>query len=57
MSRKTLVWLGLGIGSTVGSVLPGWWGGNILYSISSIFFSGVGGVLGIWLGWKAADFF
>lgn len=57
MSRKTLVWIGLGVGSTVGSLIPALWGGSALISISSIFFSGVGGILGIWAGWKAADYF
>jgi len=57
MSRKTLVWIGLGVGSTVGSFIPGLWGGNVLISISSIFFSGVGGIVGIWAGWKVANYF
>jgi len=56
MSRKTLVWIGLGVGSTVGSLIPALWGGNALVSISSIFFSGVGSIVGIWAGWKLGDY-
>jgi len=57
MSRKTLVWIGLGVGSTVGSVIPMLWGASAIMSFSSILLSGIGGILGIWAGWKMADYF
>ena len=57
MSRKTLIWIGLGVGSTVGSIIPELWGSSAFLSMSSIFLSGVGGILGIWAGWKMADYF
>ena len=50
MERK-FVWLGLFVGSTVGSFLPELWGGGLL-SFSSIFWSFVGGIVGIWAGYK-----
>jgi len=57
MSRKTLVWIGLGVGSTVGSIIPMFWGADGLISMSSVFLSAVGGVVGIWAGWKASNYF
>ena len=46
-----LVWLGLFVGSTVGSLIPLLWGAS-MFSISSIILSAVGGIVGIWLTWK-----
>ncbi|MDE2188407.1 MAG: hypothetical protein KGJ35_01615 [Patescibacteria group bacterium] len=58
MSRKTLIWIGLMVGSTVGSCIPMLWQGtNGLLSMSSIFLSAVGGIAGIWAGFKVADYF
>ena len=42
------------VGSTIGGFIPDLWGAGI-FSISSIFFSGVGALLGIWLGWKVSE--
>ena len=49
MSRS-LIWLGLFIGSTVGSLVPEAWGAD-LFSFSSILCSAIGGIGGIWLGY------
>lgn len=57
MSRKTLIWIGMGIGSTVGSLIPALWGDAALISLSSILLSAAGGILGIWAGFKASDYF
>lgn len=51
MESKQLIWVGLFVGSTVGSFLPALWGGDLL-SFSSIIFSGIGGIVGIYLGFK-----
>lgn len=51
MSQKSLIWIGLFIGSTIGSFVPELWGGGML-SISSIIFSTIGGIVGIYLGFK-----
>lgn len=53
MSRKLVIWFGLFAGSTVGGLVPLIWGGSLL-SISSIFWGGVGGIVGIWLSWQYA---
>jgi len=41
------------LGSSVGSYAPALWGGS-LFSMSSILFGGLGGLVGIWLGYKFA---
>lgn len=51
MSSKTLIWGGLFVGSTVGSFLPYFWnGGFFSYTI----FGAIGGIGGIWIGFKLA---
>ena len=54
MNRKTAIWGGMLIGSTVGSFVPLLWGASAL-SISSILLSAVGGVVGIWAGLRLSD--
>jgi hypothetical protein len=49
MSSKTLIWIGVFVGSTIGSLIPELWGAGML-SFSSIIFSTLGGLAGIWLG-------
>jgi hypothetical protein len=46
-----LIWIGLSIGSTLGSYLPTIWGAGV-FSFASLFGSALGGILGIWLGYK-----
>jgi hypothetical protein len=55
MSRKTIIWIGMSIGSVVGGYIPNLWGANFL-SMSSIFLTAVGGIAGIWLGFKLSDY-
>jgi len=42
------------IGSTVGGFIPTLWGAGFL-SISSVFLTAVGGILGIWMGFKLSN--
>lgn len=51
MSRKSAIFWGMTFGSLVGGYIPALWGGDA-FSISGIVWSGVGGILGIWLGFK-----
>lgn len=51
MNSRGLIWLGLFIGSTIGGYIPSLWGASFL-SFSSVILSAVGGVIGIWLGYK-----
>jgi hypothetical protein len=54
MSRKTLIWIGLTVGSAVGGYLPALWGGNLI-SLTSVALSAVGGIVGIWLGYRFGE--
>jgi len=48
---KKLVWIGLIIGSAIGNMLPVLWGGDAI-SVSGFLFSGIGGLAGIWVGYR-----
>jgi hypothetical protein len=52
--RSKLIWLGLFVGSTIGGFLPSLWGDS-LFSLSSVILTAVGGLVGIWLGFKLSD--
>jgi hypothetical protein len=51
MSLKSIVLLGMLVGSTIGGLVPILWGAEIL-SFSSILGNLIGGFLGIWGGYK-----
>ena len=51
MNTKSLIWIGVFVGSGVGGMLPLLWGGDA-FGISSIFWSMIGGLAGIWGGFK-----
>lgn len=50
MTKKTLIWIGLTVGSLAGAYLPVLWGGDVI-SFSSVMLSAVGGFAGIWFGY------
>lgn len=51
MEGKSLIWLGMAAGSTVGGLIPALWGAGFT-SFSSIILAGIGGFAGIWVGFK-----
>lgn len=51
---KTFIMTGLILGSIAGGYLPMLWGGSV-FSFSSLFLSGAGALVGIWLGFKIAQ--
>jgi hypothetical protein len=51
MTTKTMVWIGLFIGSTIGGYLPAFFGASV-FSGWSILGSTLGGALGIWAGYR-----
>ncbi len=53
--NKLLIGLGMFLGSTIGSYVPILWGGSLM-SVISIFFSVVGGVFGIWIGYQLSKY-
>lgn len=54
MERSKLVWLGLAVGSTIGGFIPSIWNAGI-FSMSGVFTTAIGGIAGIWLGWKLGE--
>ena len=54
MNAKPFIWVGVVIGSTLGGLLPELWHASWL-SFSGIIFSTIGGLIGIWAGWKFAE--
>lgn len=53
---KTFIWLGAFVGSTVGGMVPQLWGAG-MFSSSGVILSVVGGLLGIWGGYRLARMF
>ena len=51
MSQKSVIWIGMFVGSAIGGYAPILWGGS-LFSFTSIILTAVGGILGIYLGFK-----
>jgi hypothetical protein len=50
---KTFITTGLIVGSLAGGYVPVLWGGSV-FSISSLLFSALGALAGIWVGFKIA---
>jgi hypothetical protein len=55
MSSKKLIWIGMFIGSTIGGMLPALWGDD-LFSMWGLLFSLIGGIAGIWGGYRVAKY-
>lgn len=51
MNSKMFIWVGLFLGSIIGAYIPLLWGAGAL-SLSAVFTSAAGSILGIWLGYK-----
>ena len=51
MNARVLIMICVVVGSTLGGYIPALWGAGGL-TLASVFFGGVGGVLGIWAGYK-----
>jgi uncharacterized membrane protein YeaQ/YmgE (transglycosylase-associated protein family) len=52
---KSLIGFGFIVGSTVGGFVPSAWGDNNFFSMSGILLSVVGGVAGIWAGYRLSQ--
>lgn len=48
---KSLIWIGVFVGSTIGSMIPGLWGDD-MFSYSSVLLGGIGALAGLWVGFK-----
>ncbi len=51
MSQKTSIWIGMTIGTMLGGMIPSLWDAG-LFSISGVLLSGLGGFIGIYVGYK-----
>lgn len=51
---KRVVFLCLAIGMTVGGFVPEAWGASA-FGVSSLLFSGLGGVAGVWVAARISD--
>lgn len=56
MNQRSLIWFGVIVGSAIGGYIPALWGDS-LFSFSSILLSTVGGIIGIWAGYKLSEMF
>lgn len=54
MSSKVLVFFGMTIGSVIGGYIPTLFGAGFL-SYSSVLFSGIGAIIGVWIGYKLSN--
>ena len=54
MSSKSIIMVFMVVGSTVGSLIPSMWGDN-MFSFWSVILTAVGGIFGIWLGYKLSN--
>ncbi len=52
---KIIIGSGAFFGSTLGGYIPTLWGGSV-FSFSSIFLSVVGGLIGIWIGYRISQY-
>ena len=55
MVSKTLIWIGVFIGSSLGGFIPSLFGADLL-SYWGLIGSSVGGLLGIWAGAKLSNY-
>jgi outer membrane lipoprotein SlyB len=51
MNSKSLIIIGMVVGSTLGGFIPALWGAGG-FSMASVVFGAIGGVLGIWAGYR-----
>lgn len=49
--ESKIIWLGLAVGSTIGSLVPTLFGVSA-FSMASIFWGAIGGIAGIWAGYR-----
>lgn len=54
MPSRFLVFLGMIVGSIIGGYIPTLFGAGLI-SYSSVLFSGLGGILGVWIGYKFSN--
>lgn len=51
MNSKSLIWVGMTLGSVLGGYVPMLWGAGV-FSFSSLLFGTAGAILGIWIAFR-----
>jgi hypothetical protein len=51
MPSRTLIWVAILIGSTIGGAIPELWGADVL-SYTSLFLGGIGALVALWIVFK-----
>jgi hypothetical protein len=54
MGSSRAAWFGIFIGSAIGGLIPELWGAGT-FSYSSVVFSGIGALAGLWMGLKLGN--
>jgi hypothetical protein len=54
MNSRKVVWVWMVVGSTLGGCVPMIWGQD-LFSFSSVLFSAIGAIIGIYFGYKLSN--
>ncbi len=54
MSTKSLVTIGMIVGSLIGGYIPSFFGAGI-FSYTAVLTSGIGAILGVWIGYKLGE--
>lgn len=52
--QRSLIWIGLTLGSAIGSFLPSIWGASPL-SFEAVLLGAAGGIAGIWAGYRISQ--
>lgn len=53
--QKSAIWIGMIVGSSIGGFIPTLWGDNFI-SFTSVILTAVGGLIGIYLGFKLSEY-
>lgn len=56
MNTKSLIWIGVFVGGTIGGAIPTLWGASF-FGISSVIGNMFGGLAGIWAGYRLGQMF
>lgn len=54
MSPKSFIWVGMTVGGFIGGYVPSLWGADA-FSMSGLLGTTIGGLLGIWLGFRLSE--
>ncbi len=53
---RSIVWIGMIVGSTIGAYIPALWGDTNIFSFASLILGSVGAIAGIYIGFKISRY-